>query len=67
VLVWLPVEVVVVVVVACAKTLAFVERAATTEMARSEYTTMLLLLMLKPNLKLISSVSPPVSNAEMPW
>jgi hypothetical protein len=54
--VWLPVEVVVVLVVlACAKTPAIDESAAMTDMARTEYARMLLLLVLKPILKLIFS------------
>jgi hypothetical protein len=53
-LVWLPVEVVVVFVLACAKTTPTDESAATTEMARTEYARMLLLLLPKPILKLIS-------------
>jgi hypothetical protein len=52
---WLPAEVVVVVVLACAKTPPIDESAAMTDMARTEYARMLLLLLLKPILKLIFS------------
>jgi hypothetical protein len=52
VLVWLPVEVVVVVLLVCAKTPPIDESVPMTEMARIEYARMLLLLLLKPTLKL---------------
>jgi len=61
VLVWLAVEVVVVAVVVCAKTAATDDSAATAEMARIEYARTFFLLLPKPILKLIFSVSPPVA------
>jgi hypothetical protein len=61
VLVWLLVEVAVAVVLACAKTPLIDESAAMTEMARTEYARMLLLLLLKPILKLIFSFHLPVT------
>ena len=60
VLVWLPVEVAVIVLLACAKTPPTDESVAMTEMARIEYARMLLLLLLKPTLKLNFFVSPPM-------
>ena len=50
---WLPEEVVVVVVLGCAKTPPMDDSAAMTEMARTEYARMLLLLLLKLILKLM--------------
>jgi hypothetical protein len=58
---WLPVEVVVEVVLVCAKTPPIDESAAMTDMARTEYARMLLLLLLKPILKLIFSFHLPVT------
>jgi hypothetical protein len=52
---WLPVEVAVVVVLVCAKTPPIDVSAAMTDTARTEYARMLLLLLLKPILKLIFS------------
>jgi hypothetical protein len=52
---WLPKEVVVVVVLGCAKAPPIDESAAMTDTARTEYARMLLLLLLKPILKLIFS------------
>jgi hypothetical protein len=60
VLVWLPVEFAVVVLLVCAKTPPTDESVAMTEMARIEYARMLLLLLLKPTLKLIFSY-------HLPW
>ena len=50
VLVWLPEELVVVLVLVCAKTPPTDESAAMTEMARIEYARMLRLVVLKPTL-----------------
>jgi hypothetical protein len=58
---WLPVEVVVVVVLACAKTPPIDESAAMTDMTSTEYASMLLLLLLKPILKLIFPFHLPVA------
>jgi hypothetical protein len=64
---WLPVEVVVVVVLlACAKTPPIEESAATTDIARTEYARMLLLLLLKLILKLIFSFHLPVTLTRAP-
>lgn len=63
---WLPVEDVAVVVLACAKTPPIDESAATTDMARIEYARMLLLLLLKPILKLIFSFHLPVTLTRSP-
>src|SRR5450759_5970791 len=52
--VWLPVDVDVVVVLVAAKAIPTEDNAATTEMARIEYASKLLLFPPKPNLKLIS-------------
>ncbi len=59
-LVWLPVEVVVVVLV-CAKTPPMAESAAMTEMARTEYARTLRLLVLRPILKLMFPFHLPVT------
>jgi hypothetical protein len=66
--VWLPVEVVVVVVdvLVCAKTPAIDESAAMTDIARIEYARMLLLLLLKPILKLIFSFHLPIALTRAP-
>jgi hypothetical protein len=61
VLVWLPVELVVVVVLVCAKTPPIDEMAAMADIARIEYARTLLLLLLKPILKLIFSFHLPVT------
>jgi hypothetical protein len=61
-LVWLPEEVIVVVLLVCAKTPPIDESVAMTEMARIEYARMLLLLLLKPTLKLNFFVSPPMAS-----
>jgi len=61
VLAWLLEDVVVAVALVCAKTPPIDESPAMTEMARTEYARMLLLLLLKPILKLMFSFHLPVT------
>jgi len=62
----LPVEVVVEVVLVCAKTPPIDESAAMTDMARIEYARMLLLLLLKPTLKLIFRFTSQLLQTDVP-